>query len=648
MPTVRAIPREGNRWAPLPPDYPTLSKEGQRLARINACCQRATAQDFVNSWLFFRSTYLDPLPEGVFYKRKLPSPPAHYVMVRDMGEYGRNIHVAPRGSAKSTVIGLEIPLLLSLTWPFSVGMLVLSAKEQAELRGTQLQQALDENKYIVDDFGQLKPPKSTGRKWSLSMMQLLNGSMLRLTSVDSRKRGARPDFVILDDPEYDPKKPGSETILRDQLDSLLFSQIIPMLDSDDQIFEWVGTLINCRSALYGAISGQDPRFEFYNRRVFSAARTDEAGHSLLFWPEKWDSGWLDVRRKELGDIAFEAEMQGNPISDKERIFNLHPLFNTYEVSDAADAVTWHTPSSVNPEDAERHTEPYAQWLNGLGKLIIVDLLHRVSAISDFSGAMCVGIDKDNAWWVLDLFLGRCAAERLMSEVWQMGVRWQPSLVGIESVGGQDYFRQWLESRMKNENPAAIWSPRAVWPIRYPHALSKEDRITALAPRASGGRIRLPAKTRNAGFPWSELWREFNLFTPDGLSLPHDDALDMLAMVPYVPRVYATGDVDAYPEGLAKDVLDLLADGQTTDPQTGLPILAGLDVSRVPLEVFQKFMVRREELQKSTAARSRFSSLHSTRERYNRAGTDTLYTPVTGGRVQLPGVHRPPAARMRQR
>lgn len=577
---------EGNEWHPLPPDYPQLDAEGQRLARVNACCLRATPADFVAAWAFFRATYLDPLPEGVFYKRKVESPPGHYQWVHDMARYGRNIHAAPRGSAKSTIIGLEVPLLLVLTRPYYYLLQILSIHAQVEKRFTIFQQQLCENEYILRDFGNLRPSKSDPRKWALNLLQLSNGASIEGVSVDGRKRGQRPDGIILDDPEYDPKNPAAETELSAHLERLLFRELLPMFDSDTGIFEWIGTLLSCKSGLYAGVTAQDPRFQNFNRRIYAASHQSGAGRRVFFWRQKWSEQALAARRTELGDLAYEAEYNNNPISDQDRVFYLHPKRHFYWING---------PELVHyGADDQKITLAHDEWLAGLRRLITVDLRHtegRGGIRSDFNGILVLGIDSDNVWWVLDLYLARCNVKYLMKKVWELCSQWRPALVGIESAAGQIYFKGWVEEHADELEKLQGWRP-VIWSIRYKAKVSKEDRIVALEPRVTRGSLRLPGHLQDR-YPFSELIRQMNQFTPDGLSLDHDDALDCLAMVPYCPRITPSGAVDVGGEPLT--ILEQLAQGRTHDDQTGLSLATAIDFSAIPEEVLLKFLDAREKV-----------------------------------------------------
>ena len=111
------IPQENNPFYPLPPDYPELSEDGQRKARVNACrlwttkdkTQKEIAESFAASMRFFDLYYLhadqsvdfDPL----FYDDSpLETPTFHYDILKQWAASPRNICIAPRGSAKSFLV----------------------------------------------------------------------------------------------------------------------------------------------------------------------------------------------------------------------------------------------------------------------------------------------------------------------------------------------------------------------------------------------------------------------------------------------------------------------------------------------------------------------------------------------------------------
>ena len=122
---IKRVPTkaEGNALFPLPPDYDSLTEDGQRQARVNACRQwlvpTRDPQDkslrFVASVLFFDQWYLVPDEEDdfnpMFYDEDpVPIPDGHLGIYKEWATSRASITIAPRGFAKSNCIRKSIIL----------------------------------------------------------------------------------------------------------------------------------------------------------------------------------------------------------------------------------------------------------------------------------------------------------------------------------------------------------------------------------------------------------------------------------------------------------------------------------------------------------------------------------------------------------
>jgi len=288
----------------------------------------------VEAWDFFRRTYLAQSKEAVFYKKGfVESPDFHGDMVFDLGAYGRNAFAAPRGSAKSTVIAVECSLMLSLTCPFYEIILALSTDKQVEERFDQIMMQAEHNELILADFGTLRPKRGTAI-WNHHHLHFMTGAIIKGLSVMGKKRGGRPNLFILDDPENDPESDSetSRLVVIQRFETIMFKQIIPMLEGGSSCF-WVGTLIDRKSFLYRATHGDDPRFEFWNRKVLRAIAYDrnDPDKCSVLWPAKWPRDVLEARRDEIGPSAFASEYCNEPVSEQDRILLVDERKNEYTV-----------------------------------------------------------------------------------------------------------------------------------------------------------------------------------------------------------------------------------------------------------------------------------------------------------------------------
>jgi len=587
----------GNDWAPLPKDYPDLTKDGQRQARLAAVCKQDTPMDLVAAWDLFRRLYLLPTDPGFFYHNFIESPPFHYQAIYDVGEWARNILVAPRGFSKSTVIGTELPLFLLLTRKYIRMMLTLATDKMIESRFDTIIQQLVENPFILEDFGEQKPKRGNAI-WNRHHIQLKErGSKLEGFSVGGRKRGARPDFIILDDPEFDPETDtaASGLVLKEKFETLLFRQIIPMLEKGSSIF-WIGTMINRRSFLYHACYGNDTRFQFWNRRILKAREsTLEDDSTSLLWGQKYNEDFLKSREAEIGTSAFQAEYQNDPISAQERVLRVDPIMNEYVIKEYSHADPFQCTSPVTyykysktERKWEQVSEPFNKLVSGMFRMILYDPAEGLGQHHDYSCIMIVGVDKDNCMWPLDLWLGRAKEIVLQNKFYSMGLKWQPRVAGVEAVSDQiaivDSMSTFLDDRKEE---GSSWYPK-VMPITYRDAKgdkSKPGRISTLEWRFQRGKIKYPAHYKTK-WPWSALYGQTTDFTYDLALLPHDDAIDTLAMSSFVVHgrgVKTVGNVKepTYAEQIKAGQVRIV----------GVPILSGMNANEIDEETMAALMNR---------------------------------------------------------
>lgn len=113
-------PEVGNPYWPLPRDYPDKSPDKQRQMRRSVAMGQQDSRAMVEAWLFFQSYYLT---QGDFYKNFRDPPAFHLQAIYDAQAYRYNLLAAPRGFAKSFLIGLGLPIFLLCTRKnFDIGL----------------------------------------------------------------------------------------------------------------------------------------------------------------------------------------------------------------------------------------------------------------------------------------------------------------------------------------------------------------------------------------------------------------------------------------------------------------------------------------------------------------------------------------------
>jgi hypothetical protein len=578
---------------PLPEDYHSLTAEGQREARVAAVCRQRNPYELVVAWDFFRRVYLGQTKNCIFYKNGFQeSPGFHYDMVYDLGAYARNAVAAPRGSAKSTVIAVEVSMMLALSRPFYEIMIGLAVDRQVEIRFDQIMQQFQNNELIIRDFGHMQPKRGSGI-WSRHYLHCTNHSIIAGLSVMGKKRGGRPRLFILDDPENDPDSDSEQSRLAviEKFEMILFKQIIPMLESGSSIF-WIGTLIDRKSFLYRALTGDDPRFNYWNRKILAARKWNEEKKKWhILWPAKWPFEVLEGRLGEIGPAAFASEYCNEPISAQDRILQIDPNKNEYTVKGddfnfsnpltCKNEVIWHERSD-SPGESRKYIEmskPFNELVAPMFRILLFDYASGLTNYHDYSCIVIAGFDTSGTLWILETWAGRAKKDPLIARIYEMGLKWRVRVLGIEAVGIQKDLVDYLADKQADEEALHGHQWRAkIFPISYPSKESKADRIASLEWRFNSARIKYPAHLENT-WPYDQLYAQTNDFTIDLALLQHDDVIDTVSMSKYVVK---TRGGKFRKERGKPDLRERIIRNQPV--VKGMPILSGVSVDQLTPEM----------------------------------------------------------------
>lgn len=593
--------RYHGKMRPLPDDYPKMSADEQRAARLNAFAVQQTPQDVVLAWMLFHNWHM-----GKQRKRDLPSPPLHYQWIYSCAKWARNMVAAPRSFAKSTIIGKEWPLFLACTRPGTEILIVVSTDKHARRRGQWFLWQLKKNERINEDFGDLKgQPVSEQRMWTYHEIDLTNGSKLVVTSLKSVQLGSRPDVIIMDDPEPDPEKVKNWERIVSEIISLVFDVFLPMLDAGTAMI-WIGTLLHRRSALYWAMTSNNKRLKFWHRIL--SAIVDR--NSVPQWREKFPAPIIAQLKLELGD-KFWAQYMNEPRSDEACTLELHASRNVYYVktrddafitdpcASGAEAVYYTSKDNSATEYSDSWVETrttLGQLARGMYRFLTVDYAEGTQDQHDFSAIHVLGEDALDCIWSLDLWAGKETLDPLCNKVFEMAYKWKAKLIAIESVGCYKALYEYaLRQRAEMERKYG-WIPR-ITQVKYPAHLSKTARIAGLEWRFKAAKVRLPDYETAA---YRMLRYQVQNFTMDEAGLRNDDCVDTLAMQSVVlrPRVK-----NATKEGQEKARLSLaqrLVAGELFDKATGVPYASGLTQDEIPYKAIRaSLLAKRNKHEKKT-------------------------------------------------
>ena len=235
---------------------------------------------------------------------------AHFLTLRDKttGEVIRTIHNAPfhtkaalkirntpnlkavfkwpRGHAKSTHIGVFIPLWLIFQPKRLINFMITVGKSQDSANRLlgDLQAELEYNQKLIADFGEQKN--------------------LGLWLQGLRDREARPDYIVIDDLDDDELCRNEKRVK--ELTAWVKEALFGALDVGRGRFIMVGNLISKTSVLANIAASKGVY-------VSEIKAIDKDGNPV--WVEKWTKEEAQGYKDFVGYRAWEKEMMHNPITD---------------------------------------------------------------------------------------------------------------------------------------------------------------------------------------------------------------------------------------------------------------------------------------------------------------------------------------------
>lgn len=618
---------------PLPLDYVSLTREGQRQARVNAARQwRVPKKNLPNKSLkekgelhaasvnFFDQYYLYPDEEADFdplFYDEIPrkTPPFHNEMLEQWGSGTRNITIAPRGSAKSKLTQKDMLTRLLTASQYSI-YYATSTKDNANDTALALKMQLQTNSRIQDDFAPDFPggvilPARGEMPFSLDYMVLPTASRVRLVSVQGRLRGGRPRLFVIDDPEYDPKESTEMMVVRRNMYDLIFRIVLPMVMRPDCGVNWVGTFVSRRHYAWhamqtktlpdGRVVAEDELFDRWSRYLIRAAyevETENGKEIRSCWPDMWppteeykmrhpetaERVSLEEIEKQVGRSVFLSEYMGQPGTGEDAFFGILGDKHGYVFSGIDDELE-SNPRNSNTKitytsEGETITRTMKDLLTELRLFMTIDTSYTAHSDSDFKVAALMGVDRSNNLFVLDLWCKQDQESNLIKNAFRIADKWRCPVIYAEvvkeGISAYNALMSVVQSRAKD-----MLDVQHLPSIKKlnPGQMRKEDKIATLGLRFEHGKIKLPLWAKNSNH-WRHLFQQIDEFNPEARDggLKHDDALDSVAMSMFIVSARSKLFNEVPRE---KTAVEMLREGVRTD-KAGHPIIHGFDFSKVPI------------------------------------------------------------------
>jgi len=427
--------------------------------------------------------------------------------------------LAPRGSAKSTLVSLAYVLRCALTGQERYIWIVSDSRHQACAHLENVKAELEDNLLLAADY-----PDAVGRGpvWRMGCIVLRNGVKIEALGTGQRMRGRRhradrPTLIICDDLQNDSHIQSAQARQRSRLwfhgtlmkagspqtnivhlatalhrealalelhrtagwISRIFQSICRWPDSQSLWEQW--------EAIY--TDPNLPQAEREARRFFQAHRQAMEAGARVLWPEYEDLYTLMCMRAESGRAAFQREKQNSPINP--------------------DLCEW-------PEEYFDEHIWFDCWPQNL-RLVVMALDPSKGSDArrgDYSAFVWVGVDQQGIVYV-QADLARRSAPEIVAQGVELVRRVRPELLGIESNQFQELFGAEFEAEFRRQG---LWGVRLVM---VENRVNKQVRIRRLGPLLAQRRLRFRSGCASTRVLVSQL-RDFPL-------ADHDDGPDALEM-----------------------------------------------------------------------------------------------------------------------
>ena len=413
---------------------------------------------------------------GLFGKMCFPTalkkmtPPFHHEIYKTIKDEAikRVLIAAPRGTAKSTVCSLILPLWkAAFKDPDEDLFIVIVSESQAQSINflSRIKYHLDYSETFKSMFGDMG--STTATRWTGSDIILSNGTRIVAVGTGQRVRGfiegdTRPNLVIVDDFESELNALTIEARVKNR--KWMTEAVIPSLSDDGRII-MIGTVISEDCFLYWAKDSSAWKTLWYS-----------------IWDDDEQSIWEErFPKKRILSIKEEFESVGN----------LNGFYQEYmNIAQSPDSAPFKPEYiKLHHYDYERRDgQPCLVRKAGDEETIIpievycgIDPASSLSVRADYFVVAVLGIDADNNKYIIDIYRHRLNPADQPEKIIEMYKKYRPKRMKIETVAYQEALRSAVRKQMLDQNLYIPGLESGVKP-----RTRKSERLLSLVPALAKG------------------------------------------------------------------------------------------------------------------------------------------------------------------
>lgn len=233
----------------------------------------------------------------------------HMEVINEFMKDGDSAMAAPRGHAKSTLIGLGY-LMWLIAYEKEKYIIYTSQNHSKSVQFLEpLTYEIKNNPVFKFIYGVGRLMRVREKETGIDRQDVFDYNYMRIQALSFEKniRGlkyynVRPTLILLDDIETDERVINPELRVKDA--DKLNKQIIPSLDTDSGRVKMIGTILHHDSQLVQKIRNLDGK-------IYKAIGEDGA----LLWGDMFTQEKLDSIKHRIGGAAFASEYMNSPVDD---------------------------------------------------------------------------------------------------------------------------------------------------------------------------------------------------------------------------------------------------------------------------------------------------------------------------------------------
>lgn len=413
---------------------------------------------------------------GLFGKTMFPTalnkevPPFHHEIYKSLSDetLRRVLIAAPRGTAKSTVTSLILPLhkIAFKSSDKDLFIVIISESQTQSINFlSRIKYHLENSKNFTQMFGDYGP--TTAKRWTNNDIVLSNGARIVAVGTGQRVRGfiegdTRPNLIIVDD--YESELNASTPEGRAKNRKWITEAVIPSLSDDGRVV-MIGTVISEDCFLYWAKDSPA-----WNTLWFSIYNDD--GKSI--WEERFPEERIQQIKQEFESVGnlngFYQEYMNEAQSPdnapfKPEYIKLHHY--DFKRENGQNLLT-------REIDGKKERKPVSVYCG-------IDPASSLAARSDFFVIAVIGIDGDNNKYIIDIVRDKIDPALQPETIIKIFKKYKPRRMKIETVGYQEALRSNVRKMMLDEG---LYIPGLEKGIK-PRQKKSERLLSLVAPLARG-------------------------------------------------------------------------------------------------------------------------------------------------------------------